>query len=1830
MKSTKQSRNFTARAVSIAICLALIVCAVFSFGFIYNRPSGAFADEETGMPAAATENGIRFVQVAAGEDFAIGLTFDGKLYGWSLLDTEGGNTNIDTSTLGNYYSKTPTEIDVIFRVGPGTNGDNKWDNLNTYHKDLSTDNNRTDRIISIAATRTTAAFITENGYIYTWGKDCDVNKRSVEGVYTSESNATPHYLLLRDLTKGDNWYLPYIINYEYYGDQDNALPRLKPSNNISNFSIAAAEYNYIFGFDSGNYYHTYTWGSLLYSLPNTEPAGTYGYTSVGSGQPLYGGVVRNVFRTQYSKGASVSVVAGGYNAGYNGTTASSGATTLQLRGRNVLSSAYNSGYVNTIDVVNPGTYSGTSTLEYSQSGTEYNVANGIIGGNQKDGDAVVGSGLSVNTNDAYYGKQAANTALSYTTVATEYIRNAQGVELRAESETLTYRSAVHFAVSLGNDVGYGIAAKKLYGWGDNAYGQLTNAVSDGSASKPTAILADKNIVSVAAGKQLSSQSKPFYQNQEVSIPATLDVSEGVVSGINTLVKNDSKFISGAITETGELFVWSNENPEPQEIKYGNITGVANPYDKFAAVYSGYGNRIFAVTKIGKMIDVTYVDGNYKVNHYDSFNDKVGDSISNWTLNTPNNVTFTVPAPGENATPDEIKSPSLGSVKFYVWTAPATSQSVIMNGTFNNATQSWTQGAYTPLIKTNESGDMYRIFSADDDAKKSQFLSVEEGFTGTSFAPVYKFDGVEMRPLQQANMFTAKIVNDANGVGIEITPLQSSKGKTVTIEFWIARYNMQSAFSSSSDTAIYYDFKPCKIEFKIEDTPSVIEYQAFRDDGNDETTDVTDDGNANIPLLDPNNAFNKNYSLAVQDVSKGVDMLIRYLTAVGDTGTVNAAFKKSILDQMNSVDPGFPALSKVDDGNLSYYLGADVSKYNNVYQPIFADRDSDRIVVSAPSSGILTQSSGAVRGSVTAVPRTNVVTVNIASYSLSDDIIAYLAKDFNNLYGIYDIVFSADKTTMTFKYDVILFTAIGASGNIPYASDEVSSYQTLKSTPRLYATVTAATITNFDKNYAPITDPKLRVTIPGTNDIASVYSMPTLRLKRGNTLVTGQNDGNNTYTETYSNLIHVGTSVELKLTDYVGVIGDRIRFSFRDKTGNNDYAAFNNEFKDKTGSGVQVVSLTGTTLTIRPTKDEPIDLTVTMQRFSNTSNSAAFGSGNEKITVRIIFNNIRDFQFVKQNAPTKYLLTKTETFDLFGTESINSAPFVGIVADSSAMAELRKNARITGLISSEDSRSEVDKLFTVSQSEDPNKLTSFTVAPHASGTGIIQFTAVVYGKTLSFKLTVNVSSLTTIYESDKTDNKKEIKTITVVNDQYININELKSKLEQANMFNENIGDYKVLVDDIRNADANVKDTEKLYNAIYFTENKTDGRDKAVTPAFIKNAVIEGRKTDDPNIRIIASDSAVDSDTVYYMHVRFTNAKNVGKYDDAPEGATLETVMAIKSGKVNTNLSVAIDCKNPQKEGNWWKTEGSGINTKVIIDVAYLLETVQTESPTLYNVFLVTSDSKTATYFNYDKGAGNKTIIIRPLLNTRDKNNKVVPCTLNVSVSKENSSDSMVLSFEVTVDGILTKLPVFTDDEGVIGYANIWLYSFIIVFGVLTVIFIIRLIIYWKKRAKQRALIKRNQELIRMRDRMHNKANVASKEQVVRTKMKMEDPKYAKLFNEMRKDKENESGIVLENSDLAATAKSKSKKKKKGGKKTVAELKAELEAKKAAFAAAQAQSIQTIDPFVNDVPMADGDFNAAPDGFGAPVDGFGEPGGDFGAQNIDGNEIIFDASDIGDGM
>ena len=120
-------------------------------------------------------------------------------------------------------------------------------------------------------------------------------------------------------------------------------------------------------------------GSLLYSTVQTQSKQNYIFTANESGYEqtdLYGGVTA---RVRVGVGANVSnVVAGGYNVGINRSSSVTSGTTLQLRGRNVLTSQYNNGYVNTMSIVSQADSS--SGITYSQNSTDYNASSGIVGG----------------------------------------------------------------------------------------------------------------------------------------------------------------------------------------------------------------------------------------------------------------------------------------------------------------------------------------------------------------------------------------------------------------------------------------------------------------------------------------------------------------------------------------------------------------------------------------------------------------------------------------------------------------------------------------------------------------------------------------------------------------------------------------------------------------------------------------------------------------------------------------------------------------------------------------------------------------------------------------------------------------------------------------------------------------------------------------------------------------------------------------------------------------------------------------------------------------------------------------------------------------------------------------------------------------------------------------------------------------------------------------------------------------------------------------------------------------------------------------------------------
>lgn len=1877
MKSTNFSENLRSRVVSLAIVAVLTVCAMLSFLIII--PNGSAVAETQRPPAASSANGIRFVQVAAGENFAIGLTYDRKLYGWSLNSEVSPNKGKGTAgSLGEYYDVVPSEIPVVFRKGPQDSV--RWDNKDKnsgYHVEL-----KDDKIKTIAATRTTAAFLTEAGYIYTWGKE--------------SSSADLDSLLLRrtastDVSDGVEcyWYTPYIIDYHFFGYQSGVgdwagrtnpdrppLEIMIPDKTVSvdkrETSFAAGEYNYIFLFDrtftgdtfNKSYYYTCVWGSRIYTAYQDTPAGVHTYDGESNISNSGGDGGLRIFDTNVEKSSDnsgISVVAGGFTVGINNPKHGvAGGTSLQIRGRNFLTSQNMtvSGTdltpVNTIEVLTPsGAYTRNSNIEGgasvgdieynkakdSTANAEYIVKSAIAG----NGDAghLVGKVVFAH-NERYYARQAIGAvpaSSNYYAIASGNLpAGVYGADGKSISDSL---APTAYAVSLGNDIGYGIAGGKLYAWGDNKYGQLAVPTTTPNSKTPIEILTGKSFKSVAAGKQLSAATKAFSTTN----PKTFEIT-GEAEKVGKFVDdvlNMSDYISAALQTNGTISVWSN-NRACEDISFMGMDAGREP---FAAIYSGYGNNLFAVTVSGKLVRITVSGDKTKFEQfvYDSFKSGVNEAepIANYALGTTNKVRFGF-VPEQFGTDGNKKfNPALGSATFYVWSATTSGQgvTVINDAESSGADVATAAAAYRPLVVDNKIGDAYRIIGNRNADNVIPYLKASEL---PDCAPVFMINDTVIGTKQLENMLTYEFVDDGAGVGIKVTPKQSSQGNKITLKFYVARYNNYGKYAAATDDAIYYDYKQCSIEITIEDTPSVQIFQPYTGSG--------DGRQSNVPLLDPNNEYNNSYSLAVQDVSDGIKKLVAFLNR-GNFGIT----EKDITDKIEIADKGFPAASRVAAGNLSYYLNAfDLSKFNGSYKYLFADRDSDIIKIDKPGSehdgDIIETGYEHIKGEVKTITVTVAIANNNTTGDFKDDAVAdsgvpskiekWISNDFNNLYGLYNITYSVSdvdstvKRWLSFSYDVLTFTAdgigTGSTGDITYTGAAVNSY-VLKPVGdnNAMSYIAAKTVNQFgyDVNGEFMAKMDAGVNVNSKINIAAVYSQPSLRISRNGGVALskvytgGKGHANNKYVESRDDLA-VGKTVNINLADYFNKIGNSISFSFNDKSAQTELDNFGKQFVDYTGgTNNQIVKLEGDTITVHATTAAPITFTVDVRRFRDSDKELFFGD-DEKIEMTFIFGTkekpISEFSLnVSNKAKTTYLITKPTTISLFGTGDATTlgnpdAPFVTLVCDGTVRSVLESGARMFDIRTSEDSKTAADKIFSYTSAADGK---SFEISPNFSGSGIVQFSVNVYGKSVSFSLVINVSKKTTMPN-----------TVNIIDDGYVDVSDLELALKNSNSFNENVNadKYKILYNDIANAEE--KNTaDKLYNAIYFT-NKNNEVEK---PLFIKNAIFENLNNANgtkPYIRLIASKSSVKTSDLYYMHVKFTK-ENVNTYADDLSGEIIEIIVPVECGKIklekdHSNFVLELDCRNTATIDKDVTVKNTGINAEIRVPIKYLLDMTSIESPEHWEIALLSADVAASKYFKYSRETST-TILISPVDNTKDNHFE-----LNVSVYNKNdsSAEGKVISFEVAIKGIITDLDPMTGENGIIGYGNILIYSASIVFGVLFILFVVRFVLYVRKRAKQRAIIKRNAELIRMRDRLHGKAGAATREQLVRSKMKMDDPAYARKFNNMRKAKEEESGISLENSELAATAERKTnKKKKKGGKKTVAELKAELAAKKAAFAAAQAQGDQPVNPFAQEVPL-DGSGFATPVGdFGG---GFASPdvGGGFASPDV-GGEIVFDASDVGDG-
>lgn len=1864
MKYTARTSKIKSIVVSIAACVALLMCTLFSLGTGIGRHSSG----ETGS------NDIRFVQVAAGNDFAIGLTAYGDLYGWSLIENKTTKGDANSQSLGEYYTNIPTKIDVTFFAGPG-DGQNPISSgdTNKYYEKID------DRIVQIAATRNTAAFITEKKRIYTWGRDGD----RYHDIAYGNISGSEHSLLLRAPADTSPWYVPYIINYNYYSDGlAYGLKRIHPYN-MTNMSIAGGEYNYIIVYAKNSAYCTYVWGSEMYAVSN-------GDTTNASSQYSYLGEVQHdypsfkVFNTglNTSSGAGrLTAVAGGYTVGYNDSVYNTaGGTSLSLHGKNFITSVPVSKTGNDYQMIKTAdvtTGSGKAALKVGEAVVDSSTINvkaldAIIGA-EGNGGYVEGSanGEIANSGDKYYGRQASpgTNALTY------------GISNNNEVGTVVYASdgrtalggtafkAVHNAVSLGNDIGYGISGGKLYAWGDNAQGQLGNNSADANSSKPTGILTDKSFVTVAAGKQLSGLAKPFNTTNTLVESGgtykfndgTAELNGGTEAAPNACVINDAAYITGAITTGGDLWVWSNLHKEPRQIFYGDKS--TNNNNSFIAVYSGYGNHLFAITKLGKVVQIEATDSGYDQIIHDKFNNGE-ENLVNWEITDfTNSVTFTVP----NATA-AVPEPALGSMTFYVGSGSASQASVKLNGVSSSEESTTVNYKDNSLIKSNAICDVYRIL---DPARDTAISFVDTTGTGSradslsaaELTPKFRFKetGADLRPVERENLFDYAFVYSAtDGTGIRIAPKRATKG-TITMEFYVARYDCATNFTVTgsgdgatvSDQAVYYDYQKCTVEFTVDNTAAYVKFADFagvRPEVDGETDySAKPNGNSLIPLLDPNNEHNNKYSIALQDVTSGVKALVRYLQGLENNAAVNTSndVYKAILDEMKARDLGFPDSEKIAKGDLEYYLGNDESgtqhnrnnahdKYNDEYQYLFADRDTDLILFSTNTP--VTVNGSGVEGTINPIK----ITIDITS-SINVDKLSNLSTDFLNVYGLYNFArgtrttSSGEVNTLSFMYNTVLFTAKGSTNRIRYAeSGDIATYDTTNGSgnwarSNVRVSEYLGNSADYDPNVTGITIPAARQ----YNSIMSVFAQTTLRLSQskmtgqGN-IVYGNSNSANSYTlsDEYirSKGFRVGTTKTIELSEFLDFTDDNsIHFSYNNQF--NDFAEFNRQFYDELNPANNVVILSQNKIEITPTTTRPLYFTVTIQRFF--ANNKSFANNNEKITIVVNIPTIADFTLAKSNASTSFNISAPVTIDLFGRTNNPNA-----FNESSLLSELL-DSTYTSVMSITDFATTNANVASAVRTN--GSTTSITVTPGTSGKATVMFVVSVLGKTLPMQLSFNVAGITPVAGTIELSDVKSV---------YVSA--LLTEIRSQNSFVSGVATgYDVITTDI---DENGKPAAiQFYNSNGELVTENGGK-----PRFVGNVRFTDTDTENPRIRLEINDNVVDNITEeYYMRVRFVDTtRGLTTYQEYVDGgytvlSTSQKIVSTKSvvmgGADGTDMNnpyvVNIDCDTPKPQGDNtnsdWYTVGSGNDMKVRVPIRMLLNLINEENPQDFQAALVRSDSKTSNYMYYSIDETARYIEITPLYNTEvDENGIADPVVISVSVTPVDAASTRanrILSFRVTVSGISTTLDKDT-------YTTIWLVAFFASLGLLIIIFLIRMIVYWRKRAKQRALIKRNQELIKMRDRIHNKATSATREQIVKTKLKMNDPKYARMLGDIKRDRADaadSTGVVLENADMpempSLDDKGKKKKKKKGGKKSIAELKAELEAKKAAVLAAQNGG--GMPPFGADVPldaqpygMPDGGFGSPDQGFGGGDQGFGSPVDAFAAQDL-GSEIIFDAPDDG---
>lgn len=1532
-----------------------------------------------------------------------------------------------------------------------------------------------EKITKIAVSSSNCAAVTDKGFIYTWG-----------------SAKINNLLLQRDVQTYKNWQPAKISK----ANQESIFSNLYGVEPNKIIDIVAGENHFVIKLGTNDSNGIFAWGSNDFF--QVSKMITVGNEFTNGGNDKITQILPKTTNTELNQ-----IFAGGNSTAYYDSA------NLKMAGKNfalvnnmtVNSLADNSyAFPSTMGVATPITTDGANynyKLPIKFGATDSKIENAVTNGNGNNN--IIGM------------TQTPDTIQKYLKGIPNYkIHNSK--DNAKEIATVTYKQ-----MTLGSTYGYAIGgsgsatADGYYAWGLNTDGQAGNAMGTDFLA-PTYVASLGGDISQIVTSKIPSLTSDKYNGLDIG-----SLSGSTLTPSLSLLDSGKKYISAYLTTSNKVFAWGYANSA--KVTPANIT------DKFPGVTTnnpivglstGYDGVMYAITKYGKIYE--YKINDTKATLFDSFKNESGGEITNWDVNSANNIIFSESNPiPESGKIDRTHADTVSAtVMLDSW---VNSPSV----TINNST------TYKKLVPdaTNFIGDSYRFLVPDNlgasnifkptgttsvytDGSVTPIIPPSGG--GTTFTPSIKFvrDNITINsPVisDNANNTISQYIDyyfvgtNAADLGIQIIPKKSTRGKPIKMSFDIARIdNANNAFPLNGsviekERQSIIEIKTVSIEFNIDNTNFETKYTKY-DDSSTEEVKVS-----NIPVLDANNPTYKNFSIAAMDVSSGFDAISKFLNT-GNASTTLADIKDSALVK----DAGFPALSK-----QSSYYGAAVSKFStDEYQYFTSDRDGHIVKITK-----VTLSSNLTTSKITTSIRDIELKVDVTSSGVSNN---NVLENFDNTYGFTHMSLSdgvgdeAGKKFLNLKYQVVTLTAVSSTNSVSYNNNDIKDMNTGSDYYNIFATMLE------QKNTAKYNENDFQIGSTAKDTVSTpIHIQSSLTLDKG--IIEGGAiiNGDNQSVEIIKKDIDVGVDSPNLTVNVSSLFKDTSNIYFSHMTNNgdstryDDYTAFIATFDED----IIDVSLTATTLKVTPKVEGSFGFSIVLRRFQSQSQSIVF-DGSEILTINYTFT-------------TRYSDNPNNN------SSFSSKINQGYSEEVKQLTQKTVQEYFNGV----DNGSKI-KILQVASSDTRVLKTSFegsniSFIPISSGKVTFSIIAMQFEKKLTIYIDIKVVGLTTL--------SSPVKLFDIGR---VYLADLKTSIGVSNNY--------TLFKDLE-VDRTVDGVDPGY---YFLSNTSEGVWQAVDkPSYISSVNVF---VDNGYIDIeLGAFNSTDAVTNLKIVVKFiNNSVNSDKFEAA---VNIQVGRKYLTNVDNSSLTILYDTDvkiPPKPDGS--KPEPFTGNNYLDIPAKYLASFLTPGSIdlTTTKIILVTTEStESYKYFNFDYSA-KSSLRILPRYSSEDAQ--------RIDVVLSDDKSSYVVSFFLKVSGITTTLSKEL-------YNTIFLSTLIGVFILLFIIFVIRLAIYWKQKAQQKRIIKKNQLLIKMRDKMHNKTEAVSKEKLVRTKLKMEDPKYAKMFTEMRKTKEAETGITLENSFVAhkaenkVAANEKIEKKKKGGKKSIEELKAELDAKKAAFAQMQ---------------------------------------------------------------